>query len=132
MSDDRLKMVQTFFNCYFDGDVDKAVTFLEPTVVYHVPGRAAPMGDFVGPAAVAKHLHKLLELTEKPVDVLSWDDWLVGTADIAGVVRISLRRPGRVQQFRIIFLVEVSQDNKIARVECFFSDLDALERFFSW
>ncbi len=61
-----------------------------------------------------------------------WDDWLVGTIDIAGVVRVHLQRPGRVQEFRFVFLVKVSQDGKIARVECFYSDPEALERFFSW
>ncbi len=61
-----------------------------------------------------------------------WDDWLVGTIDIAGVVRVHLQRPGRVQEFRLVFLVKVSQDGNIARVECFYSDPEALERFFSW
>jgi uncharacterized protein len=132
MVDDRLALVQSFFARYFDGDIDGAVTLLEPTVVYHVPGRIAPAGDFVGPAAVAAHLRKFLELTGDAIDVLSWDDWLVGTTDIAGVVRVHLQRPGRVQEFRFVFLVEVSQNVKIERVECFYSDPEALERFFAW
>ena len=65
MSDDRLALVQTFFTRYFEGHVDEALTLLEPTVVYHVPGRAEPAGEFVGPTAVAKHLRKFLELTEE-------------------------------------------------------------------
>ena len=97
MVDDRLALVQSFFTRYFQGDIDGAVTLLEPTVVYHVPGRIAPAGDFVGPAAVAKHLRKFLELTGDAIDVLSWDDWLIGTTDIAGVVRVHLQRPGRVR-----------------------------------
>ena len=132
MSDDRLALVQTFFTRYFGGHVDEALTLLEPTVVYHVPGTDQLAGDFVGPAAVAKHLRKFLELTGDAIDVLSWDDWLIGTIDIAGVVRVHLQRPGRVQEFRFVFLVKVSQNVKIARVECFYSDPEAFERFFSW
>jgi ketosteroid isomerase-like protein len=132
MSDDRLALVQTFFARYFEGQVDEALTLLEPTVVYHVPGRAEPSGDFVGPTAVAKHLRKFLDLTGDAIDVLSWDDWLVGTTDIAGVVRVHLQRPGRVQDFRFVFVVEVSQNVRIARVEVFYSDPEAFERFFSW
>jgi len=132
MSDDRLTLVQTFFIRYFEGHVDEALTLLEPTVVYHVPGRAEVAGDFVGPTEVAKHLRKFLELTGDAIDVLSWDDWLIGTTDIAGVVRVHLQRPGRAHEFRFVFLVEVSQNVRIARVECFFSDPDAVERFFSW
>jgi ketosteroid isomerase-like protein len=132
MSDDRLALVQTFFMRYFEGHVSEALTLVEPTVVYRVPGRAELAGDFVGPAAVAKHLQKFLELTGYAIDVLSWDDWLVGTVDIAGVVRVHLQRPGRAQDFRFVFLVQVSQNVKIARVECFYSDPEAFERFFSW
>jgi ketosteroid isomerase-like protein len=132
MSDERLEMVQTFFTRYFEGHVDEAVALLEPSVVYHLPGRTGPTGDFVGPTAVAEHLQKFLKLTEGSIDVLSWDDWLIGTTDIAGVVRLHLQRPGRIQECRVVFLVEVSQNVKIARVECFYSDPEAFERFFSW
>jgi ketosteroid isomerase-like protein len=132
MSDDRLALVQTFFTRYFDGHIDEALTLLEPTVVYHVPGGVPLAGDFVGPAEVARHLRKFLDLTGDAIDVLSWDDWLIGTIDIAGVVRVHLQRPGRVQEFRFVFLVEVSPNVKIARVECFYSDPEALERLFSW
>jgi uncharacterized protein len=132
MSDDRLALVRTFFTRYFDGHIDEALMLLEPTVVYHVPGRVSLAGDFVGPAEVARHLRKFLDLTGDAIDVLSWDDWLIGTIDIAGVVRVHLQRPGRAQEFRFVFLVEVSQNVKIARVECFYSDPEALERFFSW
>jgi ketosteroid isomerase-like protein len=132
MPDDRLALVQTFFTRYFGGDVDGALTLVEPTVVYHVPGRDALAGDFVGPNAVAAHLKKFLALTGNAIDVLSWDDWLVGTIDIAGVVRVHLQRPGRVQEFRFVFLVKVSQNAKIDRVECFYSDPEAFQRFFSW
>jgi ketosteroid isomerase-like protein len=132
MSDDRLAMVQTFFAHCFEGQIDEAVTLLEPSVVYHLPGRTDLAGDFVGPIAVAEHLRKFLELTDDSVDVLSWEDWLIGTTEVAGVVRIHLQRPGRVQEFRLVFLAKVSQNVKIAQVECFFSDPEAAERFFSW
>ncbi len=132
MPDDRLSLVQTFFTRYFGGHIDEALMLLEPTVVYHVPGRDELAGDFVGPNAVAQHLRKFLELTGDAIDVLSWDDWLIGTTDIAGVVRVHLQRPGRVQVFRFVFLVKVSQDVKIAQVECFYGDPEAFERFFSW
>lgn len=131
MSDDRLALVQTFFTRYLEGDVGEAVKLLEPTVVYHVPGRVGPVGDFVGPKAVAEHLRHFLELTEKPIDVLSWDDWLVGNTNVAGLARIELQRPGREGQFRVVFVAEVSLNLKISRVEGFYSDPEAFERFFS-
>ena len=95
MPDDRLALVQTFFIRYFGGHIDEALLLLEPTVVYHVPGTDQLAGDFVGPNAVAKHLRRFLELTGDAIDVLSWDDWLIGTTDIAGRGALSISN-GRV------------------------------------
>lgn len=130
MSDDRLAVAKTFFECFFDGRVNDAVKYLESDVEYHVPGRGAMAGTFIGPKAVEKHLKKFVDMTVTPIDVLQWDDWLVGVAKVAGVARIQLQRPGHRQSFRVIFLVEVSEENKVSRLEAFFSDPDALERFF--
>lgn len=131
MTDNRLNVVKSFFQFYFEGRVDDAVELLEPNVEYHLPGRGVLAGTFVGPQAVEKHLKKFVQMTVTPIDVLQWDDWLVGVANVAAVARIQLQRPGHLQGFRVIFLVEVSEDDKISRVEAFFSDPDALERFFT-
>jgi len=132
MPRDRLDLVQAFFQEYFNGEVEEAVKLLEPTVEYHVPGAGDPAGHFVGREAVANHLERFLELAQPPVDVLKWDDWLIGSTHVAGVVRFVLQRPGRVQDFRVVFLVEVSSNMKIQRVDGFISDPEALDRFFSW
>jgi ketosteroid isomerase-like protein len=131
MSDDGLTMVQTFLERALAGRIDDAVRFLEPDVEYQVPGRDAPADTFVGSEAVKKHLEKFHELTVTPIDVLQWDDWLVGGTDVAGIARVQLQRPGHRQKFRVIFLVEVSQGNKISRVEAYSSDPDAYKRFFT-
>jgi ketosteroid isomerase-like protein len=130
MADDRLTLVQKFFQAYFDGRIDDAVAMLEPDVQIHLPGRARIAGDFVGPDAVAAHLKQFLEMTEDPVNVLGYDDWLVGTVYIAGVVRLELQRPGRLDQVRIVYLVRVSESLKISRVNVFYDNPDVFERFF--
>lgn len=133
MSVDRLALVQTFFQRFFDGRVEEAVALLDPAVEYRVPGHRAPGGIFVGRAAVAEHLERFLEMTERPVDVLKWEDWLTGTSSVAGVVRLELQRPGRLADARLVFLVEVSTDDRrIVRVEAFSSDPGAVGRFFAW
>jgi ketosteroid isomerase-like protein len=131
MSDERLAIAQTFFQRFFDGDVDEAAKLLGPRVEFHVPGRSGPAGTFIGPEDVTKHLRTFLEATETPINVLQREDWLAGSMYVAGVVRCELQRPGRVHEFRLIFLVQVGADDKIARVEAFFSDPEALERFFA-
>ena len=88
-------------------------------------------GTFIGPDAVTNHLRAFLEATETPVNVLQWEDWLVGTTYVASVVRSELQRPGRRQEFRVVILAEVGVDDKITRVEVFASDPDTFERFFT-
>ena len=100
MAHDRLTLVQTFFQDYFGGRVDDAVALLEPDVQIHLPGRGPIAGDFVGPDAVAAHLKKFLQMTENPINVLGYDDWLVGTVYIGGIVRLELQRPGRLDELR--------------------------------
>jgi hypothetical protein len=129
-TDDRLALVRTFFQHYFGGRVDEAVALLEPDVQIHLPGRARIAGDFVGPDAVAAHLKTFLQMTEDPINVLGYDDWLVGSVYIGGIVRLELQRPGRSDKFRIVYLVQVSENLKIARVEVFYDNPDVFERFF--
>jgi ketosteroid isomerase-like protein len=129
---DRLSLVQTFLQHYTEGHVDDAVRLLAPTVEYTVPGVRGPASRFVGPEAVANRLEKLLRVTERPIDVLKWEDWLVGDTYIVAVVRFELQRPGRVQVFRVVLLFRVSSNMLIEEVECFYSDPEAFDRFFAW
>ncbi len=130
MSDDKLTLAQDFFQAYFDGRVADAVALLEPNAEVHLPGRSTISGDFVGPDAVAEHLKKFLEMTENPINVLGYDDWLIGSVYIGGIVRLELQRPGRLGQFRILYLVIVSANLKIARIDVFYDNPDVFERFF--
>lgn len=130
MADDRLEVVQAFFQDYFGGRVDAAVARLEPDAQIHLPGRARIAGDFVGPDAVAAHLKQFLQMTENPIDVVGYDDWLVGSVYIGGIVRLELQRPGRFDQFRIVYLVQVSEHLKISHIEVFYENPDVFERFF--
>ena len=130
MSDDRLAITQEFFRQYFGGQVDEAMKLLGPNVEYRVTGRSAMAGTFVGPEAVSSHLRTFLESIEAPINVLQWEDWLVGSTYVAGVVRFELQRPGQRQEFRLVGLVQVGGDDKISSVEIFSSDPGALERFY--
>ena len=49
---------------------------------------------------------------------------------IGGIVRLELQRPGRFGEFRIVYLVQVSENLKISRVDVFYDNPDVFERFF--
>jgi ketosteroid isomerase-like protein len=134
MPDPRVAVAQDFFQKFFGGDVGAACELLDPHVVDVVPGTHATSGVFTGAQDVAKHLSTFLRLTEDPIDVLQWEDWLAGVDNVAGLVRIHLQREGQQSEFRVIFLVTVTGGDerlRISRIESFYSDQAAFDRFFS-
>lgn len=133
-SDSRITVAQGFFQRYFGGDVSSACDLLDPQVVYLLPGRRPPSGAFKGVQAVAEHLTDFLQLTEDPIDVLKWDDWMAGVDHVAGLATIHLQREGQQHDFRFIYLISVAESGragKITRIEAFLSDQAAFDRFFS-
>jgi ketosteroid isomerase-like protein len=134
MADSRVTVAAEFFQKYFAGDVAAACDLLDPEVVDVVPGTAEPSGVFQGVHAVAAHLSTFLRLTEDPIDVLQWEDWMAGVDNVAGLAKIHLQRAGQQHDFRVIFLVTVSERDgrqRISRIESFYSDQAAFDRFFS-
>jgi ketosteroid isomerase-like protein len=134
MPDSRVTVAQEFFQKFFGGDVSAACHLLDSEVVDVVPGRHAPSGVFRGVQAVAEHLSTFLRLTEASVDVLQWEDWMAGVDNVAGLAKIHLQREGQRHEFRVIFLVSVIEDDgqqRISRIESFYSDQAAFDRFFS-
>ncbi|HEY1832362.1 MAG TPA: nuclear transport factor 2 family protein [Acidimicrobiales bacterium] len=134
MVDSRVTVAADFFQKFFRGDVSAACELLDPQVVDVVPGRHAPSGVFHGVQAVAEHLSAFLRLAEDPIDVLQWEDWMAGVNNVAGLVQIHLQREGQRHDFQVIFLVSVTEDggrHRISRIESFYSDQAAFDRFFS-
>ena len=134
MSDPRVTVAASFFRDVFGGNVAAARELLDPHVVDVVPGSHGPSGVFQGVQAVTAHLSTFLRLTEDPIDVLEWEDWMVGVDNVAGLAKIHLQREGQRHDFRVIFLVSVTEGSgprRISRIESFYSDQAAFDRFFS-
>ncbi len=134
MPDSRVTLAADFFQELFGGNVAAARDLLDPQVVDVVPGTHAPSGVFQGVDAVTAHLSTFLRLTEDPIDVLEWEDWMAGVDNVAGLAKIHLQREGQQHDFRVIFLVSVTEDGGrqlISRIESFYSDQAAFDRFFS-
>lgn len=130
-SDTRIATTQEFFQRSFQGDASAAVELLDENVTYHVPGSHQLAGQFEGREAVAQHLGTLHRVTSGTVDVLQWEDWMLGVNHVAVLGHMSVQHRGAVHPFRAIFLVTIAEDSKIRRIEVFFADQAAAERFFS-
>lgn len=134
MPDSRVTVAADFFQKLFGGNIAAASDLLDPQVVDVVPGTHPPSGVFQGAQAVASHLSTFLRLTEDPIDVLEWEDWMAGVDNVAGLAKIHLQREGQHHDFRVIFLVSVTGEGgrqRISRIESFYSDQAAFDRFFS-
>ena len=134
MPDSRVTVAADFFRDFFGGNVPAACELLDPQVVDVVPGTHGLSGVFKGVQAVATHLSSFLRLTDDPIDVLEWEDWMAGVDNVAGLAKIHLQREGQQHDFRVIFLVSVTEGNgprRISRIESFYSDQAAFDRFFS-
>ncbi len=134
MPDPRVTVAADFFRKFFGGNVSAACDLLDPQVVDVVPGTHALSGVFQGVQAVTAHLSTFLRLTEEPIDVLEWEDWMAGVDNVAGLAKIHLQREGQRLDFRVIFLVSVTEDDglhRISRIQSFYSDQAAFDRFFS-
>ncbi len=134
MPDPRVTVAEEFFQKLFAGHLAAARDLLDPAVTEIVPGAGAPSGVFHGVEAVTAHLSTFLRLTEEPIDVLQWEDWMAGVDNVAGLARIHLQREGQQHDFRVIFLITVSERDglrRISRIESFYSDQAAMDRFFS-
>ena len=132
MPDSRVTVAAEFFQKLFGGDVAAACDLLDPQVVDVVPGSHPLSGVFQGVQAVEAHLSTFLRLTEDPIDVLEWEDWMAGVDNVAGLAKIHLQREGQRHDFRVIFLVTVTEDGgRISRIESFYSDQAAFDSFFS-
>jgi ketosteroid isomerase-like protein len=132
--DPRVKVAMEFFQKFFGGSVSAACDLLDPQVVDVVPGSHPLSGVFQGVQAVEAHLSTFLRLTEDPIDVLQWEDWMAGVDNVAGLAKIHLQREGQQHDFRVIFLLSVTEDDgrhRISRIESFYSDQAAFDRFFS-
>jgi hypothetical protein len=56
---------------------------------------------------------------------------MAGLNHVAALAHISVQRPGAVLTLRAVYLIETTDDAKIRRIEMFFDDQAAVERFFS-
>ncbi len=59
---------------------------------------------------------------------------MAGVDNVAGLANIHLQREGQQHDFRVIFLISVTGDDglqRISRIESFYSDQAAFDRFFS-
>jgi ketosteroid isomerase-like protein len=112
-------------------DIEQAMQYLSPTVVYRVPGQHSLAGSFHGVDAVRAHLLDFAERIGGTLNAYKFEDWLVSENSVAVVVDAHLQGHGATLNERNIFLFRFDGLDRISEISVFFQNQDALERFFS-
>ncbi|HEY5272481.1 MAG TPA: nuclear transport factor 2 family protein [Acidimicrobiales bacterium] len=125
----RMQAAQAFAMRLGHRDIDQAMHYLSPNVVYRVPGRHALAGSFHGVDAVLAHLLEFADRSGGTFDAYKFEDWLASENTVAAVLDAHLQGHGASVSERMIFLLGFDASDRIAAVSVFFENEDSIERF---
>jgi hypothetical protein len=115
------------------GHIEDGIKLLSPDVTYRVGGEHALAGDFKGREHTAAHLTELTTRTMGTLDLIKFEDWLVGESHFAALVTIIMRSDGRVSNVSKgghVFIFRFDADERIVDIRVLFEDERYIERFF--
>jgi len=108
---------------------DDVLSLLSPDVVYTVSGHSPLAGVYHGPVEVQDHVRKLIRATLGTLDVLKWDDWLVGQNHVAALQFAQAQGGGMIHRNHQIFLIETDQHDLLTKIQLLFGNQDEADRF---
>jgi ketosteroid isomerase-like protein len=111
-------------------EIEQAMQYLSPNVVYRVSGQHALAGAFHGVDEVLAHLLDLAERSSGTFDAYKFEDWLVSENSVAAVVDAHMQGHGAMLTERNIFLFGFDGSDLISEIGIFFQNVEAIERFF--
>lgn len=126
----RLTRAREFLTRCFAGDFDQATPSLAHNAVYYVPGAHLLAGEFHGAEEIVRHLTNLLTMTRGRVDVLKWDDWMVGNPHVTVLQHVQAQYSGSIYEGRQLYLLKFDVDDLITEIRVFFEDQARADRFF--
>lgn len=127
----RLQLAQQFLSYVGKSDVTPALDLLSPSAIYEVPGSHALAGTFSTPTEIVSHMLALAEKSGGTLEATKWEDWLVGELHVACLARIQLQAEGKLYAGRQVFLLAFDRNDLIERINIFFDDPAAADRFFN-
>jgi ketosteroid isomerase-like protein len=127
----RLINARKFFMSLAASQLEEAAHLLSPNITYTVPAGNALSGVFRGPAEVKRHLIELFEFSHETYDALKFADWMVGDSHVAMLQDAQLQGNGKIYRGHQLFLVTFDQNDALSRIEVFFENQEAANRFFS-
>jgi len=108
---------------------DDVLSLLVPDAVYTVSGHSPLAGVYRGPVGVQEHIRKMLRATLGTIDVLKWDDWLVGQNHVVALQSVQVQGAGMIHRNHLLFLIETDQHDMLTKIQLIFGNQDEADRF---
>ena len=125
----RLVNARRFLMGISTGHADAVLALLAPTVVYTVSGHSPLAGTVHGPVEVQEHVRRVFRATSGTIDVLKWDDWLVGQNHVAALQFAQAQGAGMVHRNHLVFLIETDRHDLLTNIQLLFGNQDEADRF---
>ena len=125
----RLVNARRFLMGISTGHADAVLALLAPTVVYTVSGHSPLAGTVHGPVEVQEHVRRVFRATSGTIDVLKWDDWLVGQNHVVALQSVQVQGAGMIHRNHLLFLIETDQHDMLTKIQLIFGNQDEADRF---
>ncbi|MCG7422845.1 nuclear transport factor 2 family protein [Micrococcus porci] len=122
------EVVGAYFQNLADGNVEQAMSALDPNIEWHQPGENRFAGVHRGPEAVGALIGGMMEVSQGTFAVAPAGPLMTNGDVVAAPVRFTGRRDGEVLDQDGIDLLTVT-DGRISQVRLFSSDGPAEDRF---
>ena len=98
------------------GQFDGMEKLLSPDATYRVPGQHVLSGEHHGPDQIMRYLRRVLTITRDTLEVLKWEDWMVGEYHVTALVYLHAQGHGRIYEGRQLFLVTCDANDLICEI----------------
>ncbi|HEY7432634.1 MAG TPA: nuclear transport factor 2 family protein [Streptosporangiaceae bacterium] len=128
MSDANIKLMQSVYDAFTVGDLEKAASFWTADCVHHYPGRGPLAGSHAGVDQAIAFATKMFELTDgvemDVLDVAASDDYAYA------LLNTRYHKAGQILEMRFINISRI-RDGKIAEFWTYPDDQYAVDEFWA-
>jgi hypothetical protein len=129
-ADENLELLRRGYAAFNAGDADTLSELFSPDIVHTVPGSSAVAGAHKGTQNVLAMYGKLAELSAGSLRLELEDLLTDGGNRVIGITRSTAQRNGQSASYREAALFTIV-DGKIAEIQSFFTDIEAIDSFWS-
>ncbi len=123
------ELIRAGYQAFGAGDMDALAGLLDPTVVWHVPGRNPFAGDYEGHEAVFGYFGRIAQETAGSMSI-DLHDAIANDVHGVGLIHVAAERGGRTIDERAVNVFHIS-DGKVTEAWYYPEDISAYDAFWA-